>query len=257
MKANLNNVPNNKENKVVVVSGFFGYLGKEISLSLAKRGFSVVGLYNTSAKSEVETFLKTLPGGGHSIYQCDLQKSEEVTQVLNEVIKERGGFTHVVHTAWQKASRKSFLSLTEEEFIGYVDVTLSASFNFLTSSARYFKQVKQGTIIGILSSSVFVSEDNKGMGAYVPAKHALFGILEVLKEELHASNVSVYSVAPSFMEGGMNDDVPHAFVEMVKHKEGGILTKEEVAEQVASLCLDGRENIKNKNTYLFTRHSHS
>jgi NAD(P)-dependent dehydrogenase (short-subunit alcohol dehydrogenase family) len=78
------------------------------------------------------------------------------------------------------------------------------------------------------------------LGAYIPAKYAVQGMLVMLREELSPQGVRVYSVAPGFMHGGMNSDVPMAFAEMIREKSDTkkLTTAVDVAERVAYLCND-------------------
>ena len=62
----------------------------------------------------------------------------------------------------------------------------------------------------------------------------------MLKEELAPFGVRVYSVAPDFMQGGMNSDIPQAFVEMIKEKSPtrSLIDAGNVARAVSYVCSD-------------------
>ena len=126
-----------------------------------------------------------------------------------------------------------------------VEGTILTSFNILRHVAKKLQAYKEGVIIAITTAGVVIPQASQSLGAYTLAKYAVQGMLVMLKEELKNSGVRVYSVAPGFMEGGMNSDIPKAFVEIIKSKSATkkITSGEEVATKVLELCIGHEENL--------------
>lgn len=229
-----------RKDKTVIVSGATGYVGSEIARRLSEDGVRVAALYHAASDDEARTLLSSLQGSGHRAYRCRLEEAEDVAHTLQEIEKTQGPLYACVHAAWAKSDRKKLIDCTEEELRVQFDRNIYASFNLLSACASHFKKNKEGVIIGITTLGVIVPEAARGMGAYIPAKYALQGMLAVFKEELASSGVRVYSVAPDFMEGGMNGAIPKAFVEMLKAKNPkGVLTRpDDVARLISFLCSD-------------------
>jgi NAD(P)-dependent dehydrogenase (short-subunit alcohol dehydrogenase family) len=224
-------------NKVVVISGGFGYLGFAIAESFAKEGAKVIIVYNNTSPEEVSFKIESLIGTGHKSYKCNLSVQEETVSLFNAISSDFGSIDICVHTASLKPKRKKIISVTEKEMLEQFEGTIITSFNFLTTSAKALQE-KGGVIIGITTSGIVVKEATVSMGAYIPAKYAVQGMLVALKEELNGTKTRVYSVAPGFMEGGMNNDIPKAFVEMIRFrsKTKTLITKEVVANTVVDIC---------------------
>lgn len=228
------------QKKIVVISGAFGYVGLEVAKEISKIGFSVAFLYNSSPLEEVEDTIKNFPGEGHRAYKCDLSNPQEVDSVINQIEEEQGVIVIAVHAAGKKPERKKLHLTTYEELQGQLNNNVVGSFNFLTACARKLKEHKHGLLVGITTVGVIVPEATKSLGAYIPAKFAVQGMLTMLKEELAPYGVRVHSVAPGFMPDGMNADIPQAFVQMIQTKT----SKKELAKanDIAKLVVDLYQN---------------
>lgn len=223
-------------NKIAVITGATGYLGSEIASTLASAGMRIALLHRGSP--EADTILRALPGEGHRAYQCDLANTEAVTEIFVSIEKEMGAAYACIHAAGNRPDRKQLTQSSVQDIRKQFEANSMTSFNFLTAAATCLRQQKEGVLIGVTTIGVAVTEATRLLGGYIPAKFAVQGMLAMLKEELKVYGVRVYSVAPGFLEGGMNDDIPAAFVEMAraKSKTGAYTTKEEVAQTILSLC---------------------
>jgi 3-oxoacyl-[acyl-carrier protein] reductase len=242
-----------KEKKVAVISGFTGYVGLAIAKALAEKGICIVGLYHNTSEKDAKALLVTLEGEGHVLYRCTLDDEVEMEKLLRTIKEQVGDPQFCIHAAWSKPDRRQLLNTTKNDVVDHLKVNLGNSFVFLSTFARYFKEQNNGVLIGITTSGVIVSQDTKALGGYILAKYALQGMLTSLKEELGTTNVRVYSVAPSFMEEGMNKDIPKAFIEILKvnNKVQKFVNATDVANIVSRLCTDSAPK-ENNFTFLVT-----
>lgn len=229
--------------RIAIVSGGMGYLGSAIAHTLAEQGMSVALLYNTTKKEDVQTVVESLPGTSHKAYQCDVCNHKEVQDTVELIEKEMGEIFACVHSAGTKPQRKKLLSSSPQELEEAFLVHGIGGFNFLTTCAKKLQIHKRGVLVGITTVGVVFPEATHFLGGYIPAKYALQGILTMLKEELRESCVRVYSVAPGFMAGGMNSDIPKAFIEVIrgKNKAQTLTTREDVAKKIAYLCSENAD----------------
>lgn len=235
----------NKQKRIAVISGGTGYVGFEVAKKLANDGMSVAILYHKKPKEEVKEMMKTLKGEGHKAYMSNLEDTDNVKQTLELIEKEMGNIYACIHTAGKKPKRKQLNLSTLSDLKEQLDGNVITGFNFLSACAGKLKEHKEGVIIGITTIGVILPEATKSLGAYIPAKYAIQGMLTMFKEELAPYSVRVYSVAPGFMEGGMNSDIPKAFVEMIKEKSSTktITTAIDVANRIAYLCSPSSINV--------------
>lgn len=230
--------------RIAIVSGGTGYLGGVIARTLAEQGMIVALLYNTTQKEDAQTIVESLPGTSHKVYRCDVCDHKEVQDTISRIEKEMGEVFACVHSAGTKPQRKRLLDTSTQEIEEDFFVHGIGGFNFLSVCAKILQAHKLGVLVGITTAGVVIPEATHSLGGYIPAKYALQGILTMIKEELREVGVRVYSVAPGFMEGGMNSDIPKAFVEIFrrKSKTQTLTTPEDVAKKIAYLCSDKAEN---------------
>lgn len=226
------------DNKVAVISGGTGYVGSATALKLAMQGMRVALVYNRASDKEVSTILAGLSGWGHKAYRCDLTDVSLVNETVDRIENEIGPVYVCVHTAGEKPDRKKLYLSSGDDVRKQFEVNVFGSFNFVSACATRLQNHGEGVIVGITTAGVVSLKSISGLGAYVPAKYALQGILAVLKQELSPYGVRVYSVAPGFMEGGMNSGLPKAFIDIIKDKSPTktLATASLVAEKVSLLC---------------------
>jgi len=229
---------NSEHKKIAVISGGTGYLGRVVAKELSKQGMIIAILSRDKSKEEAQSILKSLSGSSHKIYNCDLSDESMVQKTIDSIEKEMGKIFVCIHTAGIKPLRKTLLNTTSKELEEALQTHVIGGFNFLSICAKKLRDSKEGVIVGVTTAGVVIPEAVRSLGGYIPAKYALQGILIMLREELKDSKVRVYSVAPGFMEGGMNSDIPKAFIEMIRMKNKKLTTPEDVAEKIAYLCSD-------------------
>lgn len=224
-------------NKVAVVSGAFGYVGLKVAERLSREGFRVAMLYNKTSQEKIEQGIKMLSGDGHRAYACSLSDEVSVAVTLESITKEMGEVFLCIHAAGLAPERKKLYATTTSELRAQIETNVVGSFNFLTKTAHLLKDNKDGLLIGITTIGVVRPEATKSLGAYIPAKYAVQGMLIMLHDELAPHNVNVYSIAPGFMREGMNSAIPEAFVEMVrtKSKTGNLAKAEDIAEAIIAV----------------------
>ena len=242
--------------KIAVVSGGTGYVGSAIASQLAKDGMSVAILYNSSKESEVKELLTKLGNNPHKAYKCDLRNYNEIESTINIIEKEMGPLYACVHAAGIRPKRKQLYLSSIEDLKEQFEGNALIGFNFISACAKRLKENKEGIIIGITTIGVLLKEEAQSLGAYIPAKYALQGMLVMFKEELSKYGIRVYSVAPGFMEEGMNNDIPKSFVEIIKEKSPNkeITTAKDVALMISKLCSDTSHTNKELNIPITPNH---
>lgn len=224
--------------KIVVISGGSGYVGSSIVKKLAEEGMKIIILHRDFSLESTRKIIETLPGEGHGMYACRLDDENSVSEVIRTIEENEGDIYACIYAAGEKPVRKKIIQTTQKEMLSQFTSTTLGGFNLLSLCGKKMKERREGVIIGITTAGVVVASAAQSLGAYTPAKYALQGVLVMLKHELAPYGVRVYSVAPGFMEGGMNSDIPQAFVELVRQKSKSktLLTRENLAAKVTELC---------------------
>lgn len=192
-------------NKVALVTGASRGIGKAIALDLAKNGASVAVNYagNEAKANEVVDEIKG--NGGHAIaIKADVSNSDDVQQMVKEVIKEFGQLDILVNNAG--ITRDNLLMrMKDSEWDDVIDTNLKGVFLCTKAVTRQMMKQRNGRIINI--TSVVGVSGNPGQANYVAAKAGVIGLTKTTAKELASRNITVNAVAPGFITTDMTDEL--------------------------------------------------
>jgi len=211
----------NTSKKIAVISGGSGYLGSSIVQTLILNNFSVIVL---------EKEKRNVPESENIHFKFgDISVDSDVKKIADEVRKEYGEIHTIIHAASSPLIRRPVLSLSDVDFEKQLLVNVFGGFHFF----KYFSEFlsENGSIIGITSSAILPKSLHSKSGSYVAAKYGLQGLLRSISSE---SLFRVYSIAPAFMPGGLNHDIPEIARDMIikKSRPEDITNAEEVSRAV-------------------------
>jgi len=217
----------NISKKIAIISGGSGYLGSSLVQTFICNNFSVIIL--EKEKKEVSKTENV-----HFKF-VDISIDSEVKNVAEEIKKEYGEIHTIVHAASDPLERRPMLSLSSEDFERQFFVNVFGGFHLFKHFSEFLEE--NGSFIGITSSVILPSSVHSKSGSYVAAKYGLQGLLRTLSLEV---SFRVYSVAPAFMPGGLNNDMSEIVRELIikKSQPENITNTNEVAEAIFSLVND-------------------
>ena len=116
-----------------------------------------------------------------------------------------------------------------------MDTSVRAAFLLAKEVAGHMQ--KNAAFIGITTHAI-----EPGVlqphGAYIPAKYALRGFLRALSAETKESGIRVYAIAPGFLPGGLNKDIPQSIQDFLAQKSGTDQTSvRDIATLARELCV--------------------
>lgn len=224
------------ENKVALVTGAGRGIGREIALTLAAKGATVVVNYQGSKEKAEEVVALIRENGGEAeSFGCDISDFEQCGNMINDIIQKYGHLDILVNNAG--ITRDGLLmKMSEEDFARVIDVNLKGAFHTIRHASRYFLKQKGGSIINI--SSVSGVAGNAGQANYSAAKAGMIGLTRSVAKELGSRGITVNAVAPGFIETDMTDAMPEKAKEAVKSRiaMGRIGTPADIAGVVAFLA---------------------
>jgi 3-oxoacyl-[acyl-carrier protein] reductase len=223
---------------VAVISGGFGLLGLEIGRALARADFSVVLLYHATPKEGVEEIIGSLAPLDISAVQLDLENSEEVKRVVGAIEDGVGAIYAAVHCAQSRIVRKKIGTLEPRQFMDQFTVPVLGGFNFFREIALYMQKRRRGVLVGVTTAAIEKDDPVGNVGGYIAAKSALKGMLKEFSAENSPFGIRTHVIAPAFMAGGLNADLPERLIEFMRERSGGsMLSPDDVARKVAELIL--------------------
>lgn len=236
--------------KIAVIIGGTGYVGSAIARQLANDGFFIILL------SRPNSTVNFLANNEYCIYDFDLTKPENISEILNKIELEHGKIGVYIQAAGTLPPAKRLHLCPLSELRDYFEINFFGIHTFLIAAANQLKKHSEGIIIAITTAGVITDKNTKARGIYSPAKFAIQGTLTSLKEELKDNNIKVYSIAPGVMSGGLNKNTPTAFLDMVREKipNKTLMENIKVAEIISLLCSGKFEN-NNKLTILLAPES--
>lgn len=225
------------QDKIILVTGASGGMGRGIVQYISKLGAHVVMHYNTNAES-VEKLKEeiTQTGGRCDTIRGNIIEEADVKAMFDTIKEKCGRLDGLVNNAG--ILTRGFLSmLSLDTFKKSVDINLLGNFLVLKTASMLMIESKRGAIVNISSAAGF--QGLKGQGAYSATKAALNNLTIIAAKELANFNIRVNGVAPGYINTGMlekktkNDE---KYIGSIPMKRFG--TTDEVAASVAFFLSD-------------------
>ena len=228
----------NLTGKVTLVTGASRGIGRQIALTLAGYGATVIVNYNGSAvKAEEVVNEITANGGMAESMQCSVSDFEKSKEMIDGIVKKYGRLDILVNNAGITKDNL-IMRMSEEEFDKVIEVNLKGAFNCMKHVSRIMLKQKSGHIINM--SSVSGVMGNAGQVNYCASKAGIIGMTKSLARELGSRGITVNAIAPGFIETEMTDvlseDVKENLLGSIPLKRMG--QTKDIAETVAFLASD-------------------
>ncbi len=222
-------------NKVVVITGASGGLGKEITLSFSENGYRVVINYLESEKTAHE--IVGAIGDTAIAERADVSISEDVSKMA-ETVHEKWGRVDVLINNAGITKDSLLIKQNENDWDRIMDVNLKGAFNCIKAFVPLMKD--GGHIINISSYSGLKGKE--GQAAYSASKAALLGLTKTAAIELAEYKIRVNAVLPGYMPTKMGIKADEA---LRRAKEASLLNTLSDSMEVARFIvyLAGTENI--------------
>ncbi|KEP30526.1 3-oxoacyl-[acyl-carrier-protein] reductase [Bacillus safensis] len=234
------------EEKVAVITGASGGIGKAITESLAREKATVILTYKNNKESAENIRQEIIKNGGKaSIYQADVSEEEDVKRLFSAIKKEYGKIDILINNSG--ITKDGFLPImSSKKFDEVIQVNLKGTYLCCREAVKQMILKKQGTIINIASTSGISGAI--GQTNYSASKGGIIAFTKSLALEVAQYNIRANVVAPGFIETQMTKKMDqktlNKMLELIPLKRLG--RPEEVANLVTFLASQLSEYITGK-----------
>ncbi len=197
--------------KVVVVTGAAGFIGRAIVLAMVRRGATAEILDRVAADLTLQQV--TALGGIASGQICDIADSTAVNTAIADILARRGRIDVLVNCAGG-GQRIGFVETTDEEWFTQINANLSGAFYTMRAVLPGMLARKSGAIVNVASISGIIgglpSKGNQGRSgpAYGAAKAGLIGLTKWAAREFGKHGIRCNAIAPGPV---MTSQVMHGY----------------------------------------------
>jgi NAD(P)-dependent dehydrogenase (short-subunit alcohol dehydrogenase family) len=182
------------DERVAIVTGAGGELGRATAVTLAGAGFTVVGVDRN------ETGLTELPDGIRR-ETGDVTDPATARSVVDRIAAATGPPEVLVNTIGAVQLGEA-LTTTPEDLRLMIDVNVGAALWLTQAAAAHMRQRQSGAVVHVSARPGI--EPTAGMAAYSVSKAALAHLTRVLDLELRSLGIRVNAVAPLLLDTASN-----------------------------------------------------
>lgn len=217
------------KNKVVLITGSSGGIGRAIARSFFEQGASVVinHLHSRDKAEELRHELK----GSISI-KADVSKDSEVKEMIEQVIQRFGEVDILINNAGI-AKDVSFLERDKIDWDNTMNTNLYGVYNCSRQVAKKMLNQGHGNIINIASTSAIYSF-SPNIIDYDASKAGVLTLTKNFAKAL-SPDIRVNAIAPGWVNTEINASLSEEFLE--KEKDSIYLGRFANPSEIASICL--------------------
>ena len=226
------------QGKIALVTGASRGIGREIALTLAEYGATVIVNYNGSAEKAAEVVKAIEEAGGTAeAMQCSVADDAACGEMIQGILDKYGRIDILVNNAGITKDNL-VMKISAADFDAVLDTNLKGTFYTIKHMYRAFLKQRSGRIINMASVSGLLG--NAGQANHSASKAGVIGLTKSVARELASRGVTVNAVAPGYIDTDMtqvmSDSAKEAILTQIPLKRVGV--PKDVAETVAFLASD-------------------
>ncbi len=225
--------------KVALVTGGSSGIGKAVSFLFAQHGAKVVIGDNNPAGVETVEMIKREQGDAIFV-QADVSVADQVKNLVATTVRTYGGLHYAFNNAGVLPATSLLADTDESTFDKVMAVDVKGVFLAMKFEIQQMLQTGSGAIVNNASIAGIIAE--RGISAYVAAKHAVIGLSKAAAIEYADQRIRINALAPGLVETPMTkhwfDDPEMRRFFLANSPIGRFAQPEEIAGMVLFLCSD-------------------
>jgi 3-oxoacyl-[acyl-carrier protein] reductase len=229
-----------KNQKIAIVTGGSGGIGRAICIELARSDCYVVVNYMRSREGAEQTLSRIEEAGGRGeILQFDVCDRKAAEDNVQDISRRMGNIDVLINNAGAIADGL-FMMMSPENWHRVIETSLYGFYNMTRPVIEKMVRKRSGAIVSISSAASLMP--NRGQANYAAAKAGLNAASKTVASEVARLGIRVNVVAPGLIETEMIKDAPKDYIKNLIPM-ARIGKPEEVASVVAFLCSDAASYI--------------
>jgi NAD(P)-dependent dehydrogenase (short-subunit alcohol dehydrogenase family) len=188
------------KNRVVLLTGASRGLGRDMALTLAGAGATVLCAGRTVKELEGTVRAITKKGGKAHVWPLDITNEEAVRSQVRAIIRKHRRIDVLVNNAGV-IHRENIVDTATADFRKVIETDLIGQFVLSREVGRHMLAREYGRIVNI--SSVMAILGRASVAGYVSAKHGLVGLTKNLAAE-YGPHVTANAIAPGYIRTELN-----------------------------------------------------
>jgi len=193
----------NFHNKIVLVAGGTGGLGREVTRAFLEAGASVVVTYRRAEEfaavmSAAERTGATPPEG----VAADVTDPAAVEKVVADIVAKHERIDILVNAVGGYAGGTSVWEVDPRTYDQMLQLNLKAGFILARAIVKVMIRQNQGWVVNIASKAAL--DHAAGGGLYAASKAGALALFDSLAAEVKPYNINVNSVLPSIIDTAAN-----------------------------------------------------
>ena len=189
------------QGKVVFITGGTKGLGKAMAKTFLEQGASVA--VNSRNAQAVTQFMEEFKGHQVLAFETDITDFNAVEAMAAKTYETLGKVDILINNAGIVNPLAPSEKIKKDDFDRVIDVNIKGTFYATQIFGKRMVQQGSGRIVNIASQVALFGE--KGFLPYAISKSGLMVMARELAYEWSRSGVTICTVAPGFIKGGMNE----------------------------------------------------
>lgn len=252
----MNNDALSLNNKIVVVTGGAGFLGRQFCAAVAEQGgVAIVADVNPAAAEKVAEEIATKHAGCAEAVLLDITNKDSVAALIQGLHNKHGRIDAVVNNAYPRNRNygRKLEDVTYEDFCENVDLHLGGYFLVAQQFGLFFREQGRGNIVNLSSIygmmaprfEVYADTPMTMPVEYAAIKSAVIQLTRYFAQYFKKDGIRVNCLSP----GGILDGQPESFLRAYNAHCGskGMLDPQDVNGSLLFLLSDASAHMTGQN----------